>query len=280
MIAEVRDRIGSELERLSRQLTDELGAGLGGATTVCAAPEERREVQQRIRRLGQLVAGLVGLEHEALPVDRVGYGSSVVLQDLETRQRISYTLVTGDVIDLDEDQVSLASPVGQALLGRKTGDRVSVETPAGTARYRIVSMATLPQMLERCRRAPDARADPNAGRGAGGHHRRGMTTRPIPPVPGTRKRQSAATETVAALRHSSRAGDRARTGDIQLGRLTLYQLSYSRKPADQPSARAVKIRKTRQSRNPRRAGSPLPRATCRNRTDDLRITSAVLYQLS
>ena len=147
MIAEVRDRLGSELERLSGQLTDDLEAELGGVPAVCAAPEERREVQERIRRLGQLVAGLVGLECGTLPVDRVGYGSSVVLQDLVTRQRVSYTLVTGDVIDLDEDQVSLASPVGQALLGRRVGEHVSVETPAGTLRYRIVSVTTLPQML-------------------------------------------------------------------------------------------------------------------------------------
>lgn len=145
MIAEVRDRLGGELERLSRRLTDDLQAELGGA--VCAAPEERREVQERIRRLGQLVAGLAGLECGALPPDRVGYGSSVVLQNLVTRHRVSYTLVTGDVIDLDEDQVSLASPVGQALQGRKAGDRVEVETPAGTLRYRIVSLTTLPQML-------------------------------------------------------------------------------------------------------------------------------------
>jgi transcription elongation factor GreA len=146
MITEVRDRLGSELERLSRQLTDDLAAELGGATAVCDAPEEWREVQERIRRLGQLVAGLARVEG-TLPVDRVGYGSTVVLQDLGSRRRVSYTLVTGDVIDLDEDQVSLASPVGQALLGRKVGDRVAVETPAGKLRYRIVSVTTLPQML-------------------------------------------------------------------------------------------------------------------------------------
>ena len=145
MIAEVRERLGGELERLSRRLTDDFEAGLAG--TGQAAPEERREVQERIRRLGQLVAGLAGLECGALPVDRVGYGSSVVLQNLDNRQRVSYTLVTGDVIDLDEDQVSLASPVGQALLGRKVGDRVSVQAPAGTLRYRLVSVTTLPQML-------------------------------------------------------------------------------------------------------------------------------------
>ncbi len=148
MITEVKDRLGSELERLSRQLADDLETELGGGAVVCATTGERREVQERIRRLGQLVAGLAGLEGGALPVDRVGYGSTVVLQNLGTRRRVSYTLVTGEVIDLDEDQVSLASPVGQALLGRAVGERVSVETPAGTLRYRIVSVTTLPRMLD------------------------------------------------------------------------------------------------------------------------------------
>ena len=147
MITEVRERLGSELERLSRQLTEGLAAEPGGAPAACAAPAQRREVQERIRRLGQLVDGLAGLEQDALPADRVGYGSSVVLQNLDTRQRVSYTLVTGNVIDLDEDQVSLASPVGQALLDRKAGERVSVAAPAGTLCYRVVSVTTLPQML-------------------------------------------------------------------------------------------------------------------------------------
>jgi transcription elongation factor GreA len=145
MIAEIRERLGSELERLSRQMNDGLEAELAG--TGGAAAEER-EIQTRIRRLGQLVAGLPHLEEDALSFDQVGFGSSVTLQNLDTRDRISYTLVTGDVIDLYDDQVSLASPVGQALLGRRVGDHVSVETPAGTVRYRIVSLTTLTQMLD------------------------------------------------------------------------------------------------------------------------------------
>jgi len=146
MIAEVKERLGSELERLSLQMKDGLEAELAG--TGGGAVEAQREIQTRIRRLGQLVAGLPRLEGDALSFDQVGFGSSVTLQNLDTRDRISYTLVTGDVIDLYDDQVSLASPVGQALLGRKVGDHVSVETPAGTVRYRIVSLTTLPRMLD------------------------------------------------------------------------------------------------------------------------------------
>ncbi|HEX8906147.1 MAG TPA: GreA/GreB family elongation factor [Longimicrobiaceae bacterium] len=141
----MRERLGTELERLSRRLTDDMEAEFAG--TGRATPEERRKVQARIRRLGQLVAGLPRLECGTLAADRVGFGSTVVLQDLDTGQRVSYTLVTGDVIDLEEDQVSLASPVGQALLGCRVGDRISVDAPAGKLRYRLIAMTTLPQML-------------------------------------------------------------------------------------------------------------------------------------
>lgn len=143
-MAEMKERLGSELERLSRQLTEGMESEIAG--TGAPPAKERRAIQTRIRRLGQLVAGLPRLEG-TVSADRVGFGSSVVLQNLATRQRISYTLVTGDVIDLDEDQVSLASPVGQALIGRTVGERVKVETPAGTLRYRIVALTTLPQSL-------------------------------------------------------------------------------------------------------------------------------------
>jgi len=166
MIAEVRERLGGELERLSRQLTDDLAAEMAGEGR--APAEERSEVQGKIRRLGQLVAGLSGLDGGTLSVDRAGFGSSVVLENVATRDRVSYTLVTGDVIDLDDDQVSLASPIGQALLGRRTGDRVAVETPVGTLRYRIVSLTTLPKMLgwsrgSRTERAPSPRQRVLAG---------------------------------------------------------------------------------------------------------------------
>ena len=100
-----------------------------------------------MRQLRQLDAGLPAVDPESLPLDRAGYGSSLVLEDLATRRRVSYTLVTADVIDLEEDQVTLASPIGNALLGRRKGERVEVALPQGRRRFRIVSLTTLPEML-------------------------------------------------------------------------------------------------------------------------------------
>jgi transcription elongation factor GreA len=148
MLPELRERLGSELERLAREVTLAVPADAAGDVEVRVgrpAGEREREIQGRVRRLGQLVAGLAGLDPGTLWYDRAGFGSSVVLQDLDTRERLSYTLVTEEMIDLDEDQVTLASPVGQAVLGRRAGERVAVATPQGKRRFRIVAVETLPQ---------------------------------------------------------------------------------------------------------------------------------------
>lgn len=127
MITEVKERLRMELDR--------------------AAEEPAGDPQPRIRRLRQLDAGLSALQPEALPPDRVGYGSVVVVEETGSRRRVSYTLVTADVIDVEEDQVTLASPIGAALLGRKKGERIEVELPQGRRRFRIVELTTLPQLL-------------------------------------------------------------------------------------------------------------------------------------
>lgn len=147
MIAEVQERLRCELDRAAHALTAALAPKLVGVAAVAAPGPADDTLRLRIRRLRQLDAGLPAVAPAALPADRAGYGSSVVLEDLATKRRVSYTLVTGDVIDLEEDQVTLASPIGSALLGRRKGERIDVELPQGRRRFRIVGLTTLPQML-------------------------------------------------------------------------------------------------------------------------------------
>jgi transcription elongation factor GreA len=147
MMAEVKERLRTELDRAAHALTVEMEPA-GAAVTGGAQPDAGDDaLRLKVRRLRQLDAGLPAVDPQTLPLDRAGYGSSLVLEDLATRRRVSYTLVTGDVIDLEEDQVTLASPIGNALLGRGKGERVEVELPQGRKRFRIVSLTTLPAML-------------------------------------------------------------------------------------------------------------------------------------
>jgi transcription elongation factor GreA len=77
----------------------------------------------------------------------VGYGAVVFVRDQDSGEERFYTLVAGDPTDLDASQVSLASTPGQALLGRRPGDEVEVETPYREVRLRVVTVPTLPRRL-------------------------------------------------------------------------------------------------------------------------------------
>jgi transcription elongation factor GreA len=81
-----------------------------------------------------------------IPADRVGFGSRVTVTDLRTREEVTYTLVFGDYIDIETGQVSMASPLGQTLLGRQVGDEVALQLPRGERTLRINELVTLPEM--------------------------------------------------------------------------------------------------------------------------------------
>jgi transcription elongation factor GreA len=150
MITELRTRLGTELDRLSHELVTRSRhdpAAEPERSADPAAMEIERLLQRRIRFLGQLVAGLASVDPGVIWTDRAGFGSLLRVRDALTGTEEIYTLTTSDFINLDEGQVSLASPIGHALLGRRAGDLVTVVTPRGQRRYEIMDLVTLPTQL-------------------------------------------------------------------------------------------------------------------------------------
>ena len=82
----------------------------------------------------QIVEAIVG-------GDTVGMGSTVNLRDLDFDDELTYTIVDPISADPTNDKISISSPVGQALLGKKVGDTVEVNTPGGKSRLEILSLA-------------------------------------------------------------------------------------------------------------------------------------------
>ena len=147
MIAELRTRLGDELERLSAELDGRMSIAPGedAGALVGAVGAEAEAARRRMATLGRLVAGLEMLDAAEIPADRAGFGSVVRVRDVATGDESVYTLMTGDLVDPDAGHVSLASPIGHALLGRAPGERVSVATPRGVRRFELLSLVTLPQ---------------------------------------------------------------------------------------------------------------------------------------
>lgn len=72
--------------------------------------------------------------------DRVVFGATLELLNLDTDARVFYQIVGEDEADLKEGKVSVSSPVGRAMIGKSVGEEVDVETPAGRHTYEILSV--------------------------------------------------------------------------------------------------------------------------------------------
>ncbi|MCK5650409.1 MAG: GreA/GreB family elongation factor [Gemmatimonadetes bacterium] len=157
MLDEIRHKIDEEMGNLDQELTRDLPERIRKAVELGdlrenaeykAALERQQFVQARMSHLSQRQSELSQIDVENLPSDRVGFGSKVSVEDLEMKEVFDFTIVAGDFLDLDAGQISLASPIGQGLLGARQDQEVTVSLPRGERRYRVLKLLTLPEQLE------------------------------------------------------------------------------------------------------------------------------------
>lgn len=104
------------------------------------AKNEQAFVEGRILQLDQMLRNARVIDNSTDPPDAVSVGSTVRLKDLGAGEEISYTIVGSPEADPLRDLISNESPVGQALIGRKKGETVTVRVPAGTFKYTILEV--------------------------------------------------------------------------------------------------------------------------------------------
>ena len=157
MLEELKNRLGEEIERLTHELQVTLPQAIKKAvehgdlrenSEYKAALERQQFVQARLNHLTRRAGELSKIDMSQIPSDRIGFGSRVTVVDMRTREEETYSLVFGDYIDIDSGQISVASPLGQALMGKKKGETVSLTLPRGERKLKIKSMTTLSQMAE------------------------------------------------------------------------------------------------------------------------------------
>lgn len=158
MLDEIRTRIEDEIARLTQELNVELPKRIKVAmehgdlrenAEFKAAKERQAFVEARLNHLTSRMAELAKIDVSAMPYDRVGFGSTVRVLDVEMGEEFTFTITAGDFIDLDSGQVSMASPIGRGLLGAAEGEEVAIALPAGGRTYRILELSTLPQQLSK-----------------------------------------------------------------------------------------------------------------------------------
>lgn len=156
MLDEIRQKLSEEAETLLHELNVILPLEIEKAVAqgdlrenseYTAALERQGFVSARLdylaRRLSQL--GEIDIEH--LPVDRIGFGSTVSVRDSDGDVE-EFSITIGDNLDFDKNEISMESPIGRALLGKKPGDTVNVLLPAGARELEVLTMRTWHEQLD------------------------------------------------------------------------------------------------------------------------------------
>ncbi|HEV8540040.1 MAG TPA: transcription elongation factor GreA [Nitrospiraceae bacterium] len=102
-----------------------------------AAKERQSHIDARIRDLEHKLAEAQIIDTSNLSTDKVVFGATVTVKDVQTEKEQRYTLVGPDEGDLKNGKISVQSPVGRALIGKRVGDTVEVKTPAKVVEYEV-----------------------------------------------------------------------------------------------------------------------------------------------
>jgi transcription elongation factor GreA len=105
-----------------------------------AAKEAQAHNEARIGELEGTLSSVVFIEDMNIPTGKVFIGATVTLSDLDLNKEIKYTLVAPEEVEFGADRLSVFSPIGKGLLTHVVGDEVSIKVPAGTKRFKVLSI--------------------------------------------------------------------------------------------------------------------------------------------
>lgn len=105
-----------------------------------AAKEKQSFIEGRINEIGDKLSRAHVIDTSNLSSDRVVFGATVSLTDIDSGEEVKYRIVGVDEADLKAGKISISSPVARALIGHPVGDSVKVKVPSGEKEYEILDV--------------------------------------------------------------------------------------------------------------------------------------------
>jgi transcription elongation factor GreA len=148
----IKKQLLEEIKQLEHELAHELPAEIKKAVAMGDLSEnaeyhmakQRQEfVNARLGQLKKRMAELSLVNLSNIPRDRVAFGSTVVVYDVNKDEEIVYRLVTSEESDVAKGLISTTSPIGRGLVGKEVGDVATVVTPNGKRQLEILKLTTI-----------------------------------------------------------------------------------------------------------------------------------------
>ncbi|MCC6898705.1 MAG: transcription elongation factor GreA [Polyangiaceae bacterium] len=142
------EKLKEELARLKEErpkISREIGVArehgdLSENAEYHAAKERQGMVEARIKDLEDKISRAEVIDPASLGGDKVRFGATVTLLNVENDEESTYQIIGADEADLNQGTISISAPLARALIGKEAGDEVKVQLPGGARHYEIVSV--------------------------------------------------------------------------------------------------------------------------------------------
>lgn len=150
MTREGYEKLKAELDRLKNyemiEVTKRVAAArdmgdLSENAEYHAAREDQGILQARVNEMSDRLARAVLVDTSALPKDTIAFGSKVKVMDLDLDEEETFELVGPGQENPDNGRILTSSPIGQGLIGRRTGETVEIQVPRGTIRFKVLEIS-------------------------------------------------------------------------------------------------------------------------------------------
>lgn len=108
-----------------------------------AAREKKRNFESRGAQIVERIKAMRSIDVTKIARDVAGLFSIVTLEDLNSGQTVTYELVVADLVDVPNGKISIAAPIGRAIMGKRVDDEFKVVLPSGPKEYMITKLQTI-----------------------------------------------------------------------------------------------------------------------------------------
>ena len=105
-----------------------------------AAKDRQGFIEGRINELTYKISNADVIDPDDLSRERVVFASRVMLENIDTEERVEYQIVGPDESDIEKGMISVSSPLGRAMIGKKPGDEITVQAPGGKRHYELLEI--------------------------------------------------------------------------------------------------------------------------------------------